>query len=81
MMEKPNAAGGSSEVSSPTDAQNVADAQKVADAAQHVAGAHEQLKTLRDRLGILNRHPELEEALTKLEMALSALSVSTGGMW
>jgi hypothetical protein len=74
-MEKPNADGGTSPVSSPTDAANVADA------AQHVAGAHEQLKSLRDRLGILNRHPELEEALTKLEMALSALSVGTGGMW
>ena len=74
-MEKPNADAGSSPVNSPTDAPNVADA------AQHVAGAHEQLKSLRDRLGILNRHPELEEALTKLEMALSALSVSTGGMW
>jgi len=48
---------------------------------EHIAGAHQQLKTLRDRLGILNRHPEIEEALTKLEMALSALSVGTGGMW
>ncbi len=74
-MEKPNADAGSPDTSSPAGAPNVADA------AQHVAGAHEQLNTLRDRLGILNRHPELEEALTKLEMALSALSVSTGGMW
>ena len=74
-MDKPNADASSLDASSPTVAPNVADA------AQHVAGAHEQLKSLRDRLGILNRHPELEEALTKLEMALSALSVSTGGMW
>jgi hypothetical protein len=79
-MEKPNADASSPDTSSPSDAPN-ADAPNVADAAQHVAGAHAQLKTLRDRLGILNRHPELEEALTKLEMALSALSVSTGGMW
>ena len=74
-MDKPNADASSPDASSPTVAPNVTDA------AQHVAGAHQQLKTLRDRLGILNRHPELEEALTKLEMALSALSVSTGGMW
>ncbi len=53
---------------------------RAAQAAQHIAGAHQQLKTLRDRLGILNKHPELEEALTKLEMALSALSVNTGGL-
>ena len=53
---------------------------RAAQAVQHIAGAHQQLKTLRDKLGILNRHPELEDALTKLEMALSALSVSTGGM-
>jgi hypothetical protein len=79
-MEKPNADAGSPDASSPADAPTV-DTPSLAEATQHVAGAHEQLKTLRDRLGILNRHPELEEALTKLEMALSALSVSTGGMW
>ena len=84
-MEVPNADSSSPNTSSPSDAPNAdaanVDAPNLADAVQHVAGAHEQLKTLRDRLGILNRHPELEEALTKLEMALSALSVSTGGMW
>ncbi len=53
---------------------------RAAQAMQHIAGAHQQLKTLRDRLGILNKHPELEEALTKLEMALSALTVNTGGL-
>jgi hypothetical protein len=79
-MEKPNADGGPPDASSPADAPS-ADTPSLAEATQHVVGAHEQLKTLRDRLGILNRHPELEEALTKLEMALSALSVSTGGMW
>ena len=67
-MEKPNAG-------------PATDTPNLADAAQHVAGAHQQLKTLRDRLGILDKHPELEEALTKLEMALSALSVNTGGLW
>jgi hypothetical protein len=68
-MEKPN-----------VEADLRAEEERAAEAAQHVAGAHQQLKTLRDRLGILNRHPELEEALTKLEMALSALAVNTGGM-
>ncbi len=52
-----------------------------AEALAHVTDAHQQLTSLRERLGVLNRHPELEQALTKLEMALSALSVSTGGMW
>jgi hypothetical protein len=56
-------------------------APNMSDAAQHVAGAHQELKSLRDRLGILNQHPELEAALTKLEMALSALAINTGGLW
>jgi hypothetical protein len=46
-------------------------------AAQHVAEAHHLLKTLRDRL---EQHPELDEAIEKLEMALSVLAVKTGGM-
>ena len=57
------------------------DPANAAQALEHIAGAHEQLKSLRDRLGILNKHPELEEALTKLEMALNVLSVNTAGMW
>jgi len=57
------------------------DSPKAAQVLEHVTGAHQQLKTLRDRLGILDKHPELEAALTQLELALSALSVSTGGMW
>ncbi len=52
-----------------------------AEALEHVTEAHQQLTSLREKLGVLNRHPELEQALIKLEMALSALSVSTGGMW
>jgi hypothetical protein len=48
-----------------------------APAAKHVSGAHELLKTLRDRIG---EHPELEEAIVELEMALSALTVKTGGL-
>ena len=61
-------------------AKNQNEGPRTVEAAEHIAGAHEQLKGLRDRLGILNRHPELEDALTKLEMALNALTISTGGM-
>ncbi len=45
--------------------------------AEHVADAHRLLKTLRARF---EHHPELDEAIEKLEMALSALTVKTGGM-
>lgn len=46
-------------------------------AMEHVEGAHNLLKSLRARIG---EHPELTEAITRLEMALSALTVNTGGM-
>ncbi len=45
--------------------------------AEQVAEAHQLLKTLRQRLG---QHPELDEAITKLEMVLSALTLQTGGL-
>jgi hypothetical protein len=48
-----------------------------APAAEHIAGAHQLLKTLQDKVG---QHPELAEAITKLEMALSILTVKTAGM-
>ena len=44
---------------------------------EHVSGAHELLNALRRRIG---EHPELAEAITKLETALSMLTVKTGGM-
>lgn len=44
---------------------------------QHVSSAHELLKALRQRIG---EHPELAEAIVKLETALSMLTVKTGGM-
>lgn len=47
------------------------------EAAQHVAEAHQLLKNLRERL---DQHPELEEAIRKLETALNILTVKTGGM-
>lgn len=46
-------------------------------AAQQVKEAHTLLQTLRGRL---DRHPELEEAIEKLEEALNLLTVKTGGM-
>ena len=46
-------------------------------AIEHVEGAHDLLKTLRARIG---EHPELTEAIRKLEMALNVLTVKTGGM-
>lgn len=51
-----------------------------ADAAKHVAGAHHLLNELRKKLPRVEEHPELAEAITKLEVALSILTVKTGGM-
>jgi hypothetical protein len=45
--------------------------------AEHVAGAHKLLKELQEQLGT---HPELGEAITRLEMALNVLAVRTGGL-
>jgi hypothetical protein len=44
---------------------------------EHVSGAHERLNALRKRIG---EHPELAEAISKLESALNILTVKTGGM-
>ena len=46
-------------------------------AAAHVASAHQILKALQEKIG---EHPELGAAITKLEMALSILTVKTGAM-
>jgi hypothetical protein len=46
-------------------------------ATEHVAGAHKILKELQAKVG---SHPELGEAITKLEMALSTLTLQTGGL-
>jgi hypothetical protein len=46
-------------------------------AAENVASAHRILKELQQKVG---NHPELAEAITKLEMALSTLAVKTGGL-
>ena len=44
---------------------------------EHVEKAHDLLKTLRERIG---EHPELSEAIRKLESALNVLTVKTGGI-
>ena len=49
------------------------------EAAKHVAGARHLLTALRHKMGA-DSHPELEEAITKLEVALSILTIKTGGM-
>jgi ribulose 1,5-bisphosphate carboxylase large subunit-like protein len=51
--------------------------QAQAQAVQHVAEAHSLLTTLREKL---DKHPELEDAIEKLEMALSTLTVRTGAL-
>jgi hypothetical protein len=48
-----------------------------APAVKHVSGAHQLLQSLKEKIG---EHPELAEAITELEMALSILTVKTGGM-
>ncbi len=48
--------------------------------AQHIAGAHKLLTALNEKFGHMERHPELQEAIRKLELALNALNVSTAGL-
>ena len=46
-------------------------------AAEHVTGAYKLLKALQAKVG---EHPEIGQAIHKLELALTALEVQTGGM-
>ena len=46
-------------------------------AAEHVAEAHRILSGMQQQR---DKHPDLEEAIAKLEMALSILTTKTGGM-
>ena len=48
-----------------------------AEAVEHVASAHQILKEFQQKVG---DHPELGEAITKLEMALNMLAIKTGGL-
>jgi len=49
-------------------------------AAAHVADAHELLKSVSEKHGLLEKHPELAEVISKLEIALNNLTLKTGGM-
>jgi hypothetical protein len=46
-------------------------------AAEHVVAASQLLKGLQERIG---EHPEIGQAINKLEMALAILGVQTGGL-
>lgn len=46
-------------------------------AAEYVAEAHRRLTRLRKQL---DKHPDLEAAIERLELALSVLTTKTGGM-
>lgn len=50
------------------------------EAAKQVASARHLLTCLGDKLGGRHQWPELDEAITKLEIALSILTTETGGM-
>jgi len=50
---------------------------KTQDVAKQVAEAHSLLLALRERL---DKHPELEDAIRRLEIALEKLTLQTGGM-
>ena len=52
--------------------------QDPAQATAHIAGAHQILKALQEKIG---EHPEIGAAITKLEMALNILAVKTGCVW
>ena len=52
-------------------------AEQTPDAADYVAEAHRRLTSLRQQL---DKHPDLEAAIERLELALSVLTTKTGGM-
>jgi hypothetical protein len=47
------------------------------EAVEHVAAAHRLLKAIEHEAA---KHPEVAQAITKLEMALNTLAVKTAGM-
>jgi hypothetical protein len=49
------------------------------DAIEHLSRARHLLKNLRERLQDAEHHAQLDEAITKVELALSALTIKTGG--
>ncbi|MGA1988259.1 MAG: hypothetical protein ABSG72_18480 [Candidatus Sulfotelmatobacter sp.] len=48
-----------------------------AEAEAHIASAQAILRALQGKIG---EHPEIGAAITKLEMALNALAIQTGGL-
>lgn len=48
-------------------------------AVEHLSRARHVLKSLRERLENAEHHAQLDEAITKIELALSALTIQTGG--
>ena len=48
-------------------------------AIEHLSRARQVLKSLRGRLADAEHHAQLDEAITKVELALSALTIKTGG--
>ena len=44
---------------------------------EHIRSAHQILKALQEKIGV---HPEIGDAITKLEMALNVLAIKTGGV-
>lgn len=48
-----------------------------AEAAVHITSAQALLKALQHKIG---EHPEVGVVITKLEMALNALAIQTGGL-
>lgn len=53
------------------------DTQPSPDAVEHVAEAHRRLTAMRAEV---DKFPDLEAAIERLEMALSILTTKTGGM-
>jgi hypothetical protein len=51
--------------------------QRTAEAVEQVAEAHRRLTALQKQL---DKHPDLEAAIERLELALSVLTTKTGGM-
>ncbi len=50
-----------------------------AQAIEHLSRARHLLQSLREKLEDAEHHAQLDEAITKVELALSALTIKTGG--
>ncbi|MGA9566004.1 MAG: hypothetical protein WBS19_10820 [Candidatus Korobacteraceae bacterium] len=61
----------------PEEKSSQANAEQNPQAAEYVADAHRRLTTMRKEL---DKHPDLEAAIERLEQALAVLTTKTGGM-